>query len=252
MSRGVPAAAVDGASADHVLLINGVRIAARSTGSGDPVLLLNGFSRPLQSWAGFGELLPHRQVITFDVPGVGASQTPLLPYSMQMLADVAVQVLDAFGVAGADVVGFSFGGAVAQQVAISFPDRVNRLVLMATSCGLASVPGLGRDLTRIMLRPNAGTRWPAPGLVGLLWQLGAISTWTSVASLSRISAPTLVVCGTGDRAVPPANSKLLAARIPNARMVTVPGGHDLQKPGPAEAVAELIEEFLDSRELLAG
>jgi pimeloyl-ACP methyl ester carboxylesterase len=78
---------------------------------------------------------------------------------MPTLSDIAVRVLDEFGVATADVVGFSFGGAVAQQIAFGHPSRVNRLVLLATSCGVGSVPGRAHDVTRILLRPNDGTRW---------------------------------------------------------------------------------------------
>ena len=147
-----------------MLSIYGVRVAARITGSGDPVLLLNGLNRPMQSWASFGDALRGRTVITLDVPGVGASETPVVPYSMPMLSDIAVRVLDEFGVATADVVGFSFGGAVAQQIAFGHPSRVNR----------------------------------------------------------------------------------------HARLVTIRAGHDLQKPGPAAVVAQLVEQFLDVRTPMAS
>jgi pimeloyl-ACP methyl ester carboxylesterase len=80
------------------LSIGGLRVAARATGSGDPVLLLNGMSRPMESWAYFADALQDRTVIAFDAPGVGASETPVVPYSMPMLADTAARVLDAFGI----------------------------------------------------------------------------------------------------------------------------------------------------------
>jgi len=229
------------------LSIGGLRIAARATGSGDPVLLLNGMSRPMESWAHFASAFQDRTVIAFDAPGVGASQTPVVPHSMPMFADIAARVLDAFGIAKADVVGYSHGGAVAQQLAVGHAARVNRLVLLATACGVGAVPGHPRDLTQLLLTPNRETRWPRPDPVGLLWQIAAISTWSSIPVLGCIAAPTLVVCGDYDRAVPPANSRLLAARIPNARLVTVEAGHDLQKPAPAAVVGRLVERFLDSK-----
>ena len=235
-----------------MLSIRGLRIAARTAGSGDPVLLLNGMSRPMASWSHFTDALRGRTVITFDGPGVGASETPVVPYSMPMLADVAVRVLDAVGIEKADVVGYSHGGAVAQQIAIGHPTRVNRLVLLSTSCGLGAVPGRGRDATRIMLDPSRATRWPRPDPLGLLWQIAAISTWTSIPVLGCIDAPTLVVCGDYDTAVPPANSRILAARIPDARLVTIPAGHDLQLPVPAATVAELVTQFLDSETARSG
>lgn len=228
------------------LWIGGLRIVARATGSGDPVLLLNGMSRPMESWAFFADALQDRTVIAFDAPGVGASETPVVPYSMPMLADIAARVLDAVGIAKADVVGYSHGGAVAQQLAVGHRARVNRLVLLATACGIGAVPGHPRDLTRLWLTPNRETRWPRPDPVGLLWQIAAISTWSSIPVLGCVDAPTLVVCGDRDRAVPPANSRLLAARIRDARLVTVQAGHDLQKPTPAAIVGRMVERFLNA------
>lgn len=229
-----------------VLSTGGLRIVARNTGSGDPVLLLNGMSRPMESWAPLAVALRDRTVVTFDAPGVGASQTPLVPYSMPMLSDIAARVLDAVGIEKADVVGYSHGGAVAQQLAIGHPTRVNRLVLLATACGVGAVPGHPRDVTQVLLTPNRETRWPRPNPLGLLWQIAAISTWSSIPALGCIEAPTVVVCGDRDRAVSPANSRLLAARIRGARLVTIRAGHDLQKPGPAGIVGQLVKEFLDS------
>jgi pimeloyl-ACP methyl ester carboxylesterase len=239
-------------SETFVLSIRGLRIAARRTGSGEPLLLLNGLSRPMESWTDFADALRSRNVITFDGPGVGASQTPVVPYSMPMLSDIAARVLDAVGIEKTDIVGYSHGGAVAQQLAVGHPARVNRLVLLSTSCGVGAVPGHGRDATRILLAPNHATRWPRPDPLGLLWQLAAISTWSSIPVLGCIDAPTLVICGDHDTAVPPANSRLLAARIRDARLVTIRAGHDLQKPGPAAIVAQLVEQFLDSETSVMG
>jgi pimeloyl-ACP methyl ester carboxylesterase len=102
-------------SGTFVLSIRGLRIAARRTGSGYPLLLLNGLSRPMASWTDFAGALRGVTVITLDGPGVGASETPIVPSSMPMLSDVAARVLDAFGIEEADVVGFSHGGAVAHS-----------------------------------------------------------------------------------------------------------------------------------------
>lgn len=234
-----------------VLSIGGLRIAARSAGTGDPVLLLNGMSRPMESWAPFADTLRDRTVIAFDAPGVGASKTSAVPHSMPMLSDIAAGVLDAVGIEKADVVGYSHGGAVAQQLAIGHPTRVNRLVLLATACGVGAVPGHPRDFAQVLLKPNRGTRWPRPDPLGLLWQIAAISTWSSIPVLGCIGAPTLVVCGDGDRVVSPANSRLLAARIRDARLVTIRAGHDLQKPGPAAIVGRLVEQFLDAKTAMA-
>jgi pimeloyl-ACP methyl ester carboxylesterase len=232
-------------SETFVLSIGDLRIAARKTGSGDPVLLINGLSRPMESWAPFAGALRDRTVIAFDGPGVGASETPLIPYTMSKLSDVAARVLDAVGTERADVIGYSHGGAVAQQLAFGHPARVNRLVLLSTTCGVGAVPGHPRDVAEVLLTPNRETRW-RPDPLGVLWQILAISAWSSIPVLGCIEAPTLVVCGERDRAVSPANSRLLAARIRDSRLVTIQAGHDLQAPGPAAIVAQLVEQFLDS------
>ena len=206
-----------------VLSIGGLRIAARTTGSGDPVLLLNGMSRPMKSWASFAGALRDRTVIAFDAPGVGASETPVVPYSMPMLSDVAARVLDAVGIEKADVVGYSHGGAVAQQFAVGHPTRVNRLVLLATACGVGAVPGHPRDVTQILLTPNRETRWPRPHPLGLLWQLAAISTWSSIPVLGCIDAPTLVICGDLDRAVPRSEQQAVGGAHPRRPPCHDPG-----------------------------
>src|SRR5258705_5096277 len=97
-------------------------------------------SRPMESWAYFADALQDRTVIAFDAPGVGASETPVVPYSMPMLADTAARVLDAFGIEKADVVGYSHGAAVAQQWAVGHAARGNLPLQLARALGLSWVP----------------------------------------------------------------------------------------------------------------
>ncbi|QSE82129.1 alpha/beta fold hydrolase [Rhodococcus koreensis] len=123
---------------------HGQQVAVHVSGSGNPVVLLNGLARPMASWSAFTPVLGERMIVSFDAPGVGASKTPKLSLSMQALSDVVADVLDAVGVARADVVGFSHGGAIAQQFAFSSPERVRRLALLSTSCGRGATPGSGK------------------------------------------------------------------------------------------------------------
>lgn len=232
------------AAGAQVLEVRGLRVAVSVAGRGDPLLVINGMTRPLASWEPLTRLLPGRTVVSFDAPGVGASPTPVLPLSIPALAALAAAVLDALGLADADVLGFSHGGAVAQQLALDLPARVRRLVLAATSCGVGATPG------------SAGLRglapaepWPRPDAVGLLWHSLAFSNWSSIPFLGAITAPTLVVAGTYDRVVPPVNARVLAGRIPGATLVLLPAGHDLQRPGPARALAGSLQQFLTRREV---
>ncbi len=214
-------------------------------GDGEPLLLLNGLTRPLESWGPFTQALSGRTVVRFDLPGVGGSPTPLLPASIPMLARVVASVLDVVGLDRADVLGFSLGGAVAQQLAVQSPASVRRLVLVSTSCGVGASPGSTGSL-RSLRAPSGSVSWPRTDPVGALWHSLAIASWSSVPFLGAIRAPTLVVCGTYDRVVPAANSAFLARRIPGAELVMLPAGHDLQRRGPAHALVAAVEPFLDA------
>lgn len=228
----------------RLLTIHGLQVAMQVQGEGDPLLLINGMTRPLQSWKPFIRELSGRTVVSFDAPGVGASPTPVLPLSMPGLAEIAVAVLDAAGLDDADVLGYSHGGAVAQQLVHDEPDRVRHLVLAATSCGVGATPGSGRDGLRGLRTPSVASDWPRANVMGLLWQSLAFSNWSSIPFLGSIATPTLVVCGSHDRIVAPTNSRILARRIPGASLAMVPAGHDLQRPGVATALARVVGRFL--------
>ena len=215
----------------------------RIEGEGEPVLLLSGLGQPLESWDPFVASLGERRIVRFDAPGVGRSATPIFPPSMVSLATIAAAVLDAADIDEADVVGFSLGGALAQQFAHMSPTRVRRLVLIATSCGLGSTAGRWDS-------PNA---WTAPATVAatatgrlssLGWQSLAFVTWSSIPFLGSLTQPTLVICGRDDVVAPPANGRVLASRIPHARLVTLAADHDILQSEQATELAHIVEEFL--------
>lgn len=227
----------------QLLHVQGLQVRVRVEGDADPLLLLNGLTRPLESWDPFIEELRGRTVVRFDAPGVGGSQTPIMPLSIPTLAALAAAILDELGLDTVDVLGFSHGGAIAQQLAAQVEARVRRLVLVSTSCGVGATPGR-RHMPRGPRTQSEASSWARPDAVGTLWHSLAISTWSSIPFLGAIRAPTLVVCGARDRLVPPANSTLLARRIPGAELVMLPAGHDLQRPGPARALADAVKPFL--------
>ncbi len=119
----------------------GHRICVTDRGTGDPLLLVPGLGCNAEMWLPFMEHFPHRRMISFDAPGAGRSSLPLYPVSVESLAALTIAVLDDRGVSVADVIGFSYGGAVAQQLAYDYPERVGRLVLAATTCGYGAVLG---------------------------------------------------------------------------------------------------------------
>ena len=126
---------------DEQLRIKGLRIHAQIRGEGEPLLLFSGIWGEVGLWE---QLLPHLpgfRTIAFDPPGIGRSQRPAVPLSMWGLARMGTAVLDELGIQSAHVLGASFGGAVAQQMAFSYPSRVRRLVLASTSFGGFAKPG---------------------------------------------------------------------------------------------------------------
>jgi pimeloyl-ACP methyl ester carboxylesterase len=237
----------------HLRYMSRLRIAIRIQGEGDPLLLINGSTRPMQSWDAVISELPGRTVVSFDAPGMGESSTPLRPLSIAELARVTGDVMDAAGLDDATVLGFSHGGAVAQQLAHEAPDRVRGLILAATSCGVGSIPGTRQGILRSLGMPLGGKPWPLPDPLGLLWQSLAVSSWSSVPFLGSIMAPTLVVCGGRDSVVPPSNSRVLARRIPNASLIELPGrGHDLQRGEAGKALARIVAGFLPPKRVTGG
>ena len=228
----------------HLPFLSEQRIAISIAGQGDPLMVINGLSRPLQSWDPFAAELHERTVVSFDAPGVGSSPTPPRPLSIAELSTLALAVLDAADLNDADILGYSHGGAIAQQLAHDAPERVSALILAATSCGVGATPGNAADVIRHLGQSLDGKPWPLPDPLGLLWQTLAVANWSSIPFLGSIQAPTLVVCGSRDSVVPPSNSKVLSRRIPHATLVTLAGrGHDLQRGDSAKALARVVNRF---------
>jgi poly(3-hydroxyalkanoate) depolymerase len=253
-----------------------LRVAERGDG-GTPLLLINGIGAHLDMWAPFERLLGARRLIAFDLPGCGESTLSAVPRRMKGLADLVGELIDLLSYPEVDALGYSFGGALAQEVAHRRPDRVRRLILCGTSPGMVSVPP--KPLPALFLLTPARYYHPAffrfmmprivggrtahdpraldeqvdvrlahpPALRGYLYQLCATTGWTSIHYLHQLKQPTLVLAGDDDRAIPLANARLLAHRIPNARLhVVVGAGHAFLLDEP-ESVVDEIEAFLDER-----
>lgn len=260
---------------------DGVRIHYRTFGDphGAPLLLLHGLANDNSGWLlqrrAFGA---HHRCIAVDNRGTGRSGKPHGPYRLEQLADDAAAVLAHAGVARADVVGASMGGAVAQLLAITRPELVRSLVLACTSCRPdaardelldrwiteAHERGLRRVVSRnleLMLGRRVLRRW-APVAHAAVWlglrtprhafvgQCRAIQSaepsWGD--RVGTIGAPTLVVVGADDRLTPPADAEVLAAAIPGAQLAVLPGAaHALMVAAP-RAFNRTVLGFLDGRE----
>jgi pimeloyl-ACP methyl ester carboxylesterase len=261
---------------DSRLEIGGLRLAVRERGSGHPLLLVNGLGGNVDMWGPAQErLAAHARTIAFDAPGTGRSQTARVPMPIPAVARLVTRLLDELEIERADVLGYSWGGLLAQQLAVTAPDRVRRLALAGTSCGWGGVPGDLRALALLAtpLRYYSQTFYEAtshlldgtggsggqdghsrahadarranpPSLRGYWGQVLAGSAYSSLPWLHRISAPTLVVSGSYDRLVPPANGVLLAREVPHSRLVVVPGeGHLLLFDPASAALPALVDYF---------
>jgi poly(3-hydroxyoctanoate) depolymerase len=253
----------------------GLRLRVGRRGAGRPLLLITGIGANLDMWAPFARLVGDRELIAFDPPGAGLSQRPRRPLRMPGLADVVRQLLDALRLERVDVLGYSFGGALAQELAHRAPDRVRRLVLCATAPGVGGSPP--RPLAALMLATPARyyhprllaltvphiaggrtAREPAllaeqaaarlhrpPDPLGYAYQLYAVAGWSSLPWLHLVAHPSLVVAGENDPSVPLRNARLLAARLPDARLHVVSGGGHLFLLDEPHNVAGRIRAFLD-------
>jgi poly(3-hydroxyalkanoate) depolymerase len=252
-----------------------LRVALRhgAAGSTPPLLIFNGIGANLELLEPFVAALDARDVVAFDVPGVGGSPAPLLPYRYRGIARLADRLMRRLGHDGPiDALGVSWGGALAQQFAHTLPERCRRLILAATSTGMIMVPGRPSVLTKLAnprryhdrdylkriapeLYGGMLSRDPAlierhvahiqpPGGLGYLYQLAAIWGWTSLPWLHRIGQPTLIMAGTEDPIVPLLNARLLAWLIPRSELVTVEDGH-LFLTTSAQAVAPTVSRFLN-------
>jgi 3-oxoadipate enol-lactonase len=228
-------------------------------GKGEPLLLIAGWGTDLTSWQfQIPEFSTKYRVIAFDNRGAGRTDAPDRPYSMRMMADDAVGLLDALGIGGAHVLGISMGGCIAQEIAIKCPERTRSLILAATTASPGKCPLLMHTLaawTAAMeegVSPKTLARMQLPFVVTsrffdqpemiALWvdtvaanpcqprayacrrQTDASAEQDSRAQLNRITAPTLILAGKEDIMLPVRQSEELAAAIPGARLVVLDGG----------------------------
>jgi poly(3-hydroxyalkanoate) depolymerase len=247
-----------------------IRVNVRE-GIGVPLVLCNGIGASLEVLDPLVENLAC-PVIRFDVPGTGGSPTSIAPYGFPYLAWVLGRVLSKLGIGVVDVLGLSWGGALAQQFAFQNPRRCRRLVLAATGTGALMVPAHPRVLTK-MITPHrfsdpdyaasiagelyGGTvrahgedvarlfirQLHAGSKIGYLHQLLAGAIWTSLFALPAVRQQTLIVAGTDDPIIPVVNARIMNALLPHSRLHLHSGGH-IDLVHNADELAPVIGKFL--------
>jgi pimeloyl-ACP methyl ester carboxylesterase len=254
--------------------VNGLGVGWERRGAGPPLLLCIGSGSTLEQMGLlFGALAAEFDVVGWDYRGFGASDPAAGPYTMADLASNAAGVLDLAGWESCRVFGISFGGMVAQEFAVTYPERVQRLALACTSAGgaggssyplheLAAIPDEERRPLELKLldsrwsedwlashaldravaeslHARASERTPAEQAAHLA-QLDARRGHDAHDRLDAIGCPTLVAYGRYDGLAPPANSAAIAARIPGAEVRGYEGGHPFLAQDPA-ALADVIQ-----------
>lgn len=264
---------------DAVVSADGIEFFVRERGRGRPVVIINGLGGLAEMLEPIETLLATSgRTIAVELPGGGRSPTPRRPLSISALGKVTAVLLDELGLEQVDVLGFSLGGIVAQQLAHEAPTRIRRLALAGTACGWGSVPGSLESLTlmampfrfhsrtlyertakllgpadrKLMLRlpglSEARLEHPPP-LLGYAYQLTAGALWSSLTWLSSVRVPTLVLSGEEDRLVPAANGVQLARLLPESRLHVVPGEGHLFVCDPESRSLPLLTDFFSSRTL---
>lgn len=254
---------------------DGVKLYWDSEGSGAPVLLIMGLGWPSYSWYRTRPVLSERyRTIAFDNRGIGQSDAPPGPYSMTQMAADAAAVLKAANVNTAHILGVSMGGMIAQEFALQYPQKARSLVLGCTAAGGPHAVQAKPEVIQVLMSrgvypdPEAfsaaiepfiydpGTpqsrrdedlqvrrKWfPKPD--AYFAQLQAIVGWEAYSRIGQIAAPTLVVHGATDLLVPPENARLIAERIPGAKLVILPNASHIFNTDQSAAAHAVILDFL--------
>ena len=241
--------------------VNGINLYYRVFGQGEPLVLIMGFGGAHEGWFFQTRAFKrHYQVVVFDNRGLGRSDKSPQPYTISTMADDTAGLMDHLGIDSAHILGQSLGGIVAQELAIRYPERVRKLILVSTSCGEGEItdvhpemlkaigvedgsaePNLekvdfyestgtivslafNKKLYRTLLVPLSRYNLKKVGVDGHRAQMQAVVSHTTADRLHLIQAPTLVITGTEDRIVSPRSSRAMADRIPGSHLVMVEGG----------------------------
>jgi len=259
-----------------------LRVSVQGQGA-PPLLMMNGWGVNLETFDGLAfELKDRRRVIRFDPPGIGGTPLPSVPHGLYHVADQVASMLDALDVELVDLLGYSWGGTLAQAFTLAYPERVNRLVLMATSPGILMVPSwptiipaflnyrwltnafnpsryfsreffarVGPHLFggRLRSRPFGSlpsfSRVQPPSLRALLWQALGGAGFTSLHRLHSVHQPVLILAGTDDPVINPLNALILRTLLPNSTLHWIEGGGHLFPVLQTERCVRPINNFLE-------
>jgi pimeloyl-ACP methyl ester carboxylesterase len=251
------------ASAEQVT-VDDISIKYDIQGKGDPILLINGFGGRLDSWspAFIQELAENHTVITFSNRGVGNTTAGDKLFTIKQFAQDTEQFLEAINVTKTDVLGFSMGGMVAQELALT-SNKIDKLILASSHCGqrlaelseevIDAINSEPSEIRQKLIEINYPEWFDFSNLPksqekiserSIIAQQDAIAYWPGTChELDDIKQETLVLVGKDDVMTPPYNSIVMAKNIPNSTLIQIEGGHSMAEIYP-EKVANIIMFFL--------
>ena len=248
---------------------NGVSLKYEIHGSGYPLILVTGFGATLDLWSHefIQPMAKLFQVITLDNRGIGGSIAPPGKVTMPLYASDVIALMDLLGIEKAHLLGISMGGMIAQQVAVSYPNRVSKLILGATTCSSKLIRKNPRIVSLVLLKwmPRFAMRAMLskdfinthPQLVDRLAQVVrdhpastaaikrqsvAVKHYDLADQVAAIRVPTLILAGTDDQIINHENSDILAKKIRSAHLIKYPGvGHLFPLERREESTAAILK-----------
>jgi len=261
--------------------INGVELAYDLQGAGEPLVLIHGAQGDQSMFAGIAPAFANQfRVLTFDQRGSGLSEKPDMEYSMALLADDTAVLMEHVGFASAHIIGVSMGGMIAQEFTLRHPHKVRSLVLGCTTPGGPKAVRIGGEaLTTAYstepLSPEERGRALAeaaftkgyiaqhpeviPAMiearrqrpldpVALSHRMKAAYAHDAYDQLPHVACPTLVITGKDDVLISWENSRILAERIPGAKLVLLePAGHVFWLEQPEQSRAAILAFLQEQR-----
>jgi len=255
--------------------VNDIEMYYEIHGEGFPCILIMGLAADVNWWTPdvIDAYSQNFKTIIFDNRGAGRTDKPVMNYTVKMFADDTVSLMDILNIERAHIIGASMGGMIAQEIALNYPERVEKLVLCCTHCGGSKQVLPSDEILQQMMTPRELTpeelvneiiplvftenfiknnsdfiesyklrmlKTPIP-IDSYQRQVQAIGNFSTGMRLKKIEAPTLIVQGKEDILVPPENAEVLAKRIPNTKVILLENAaHILFQPDPDKISKEII------------
>ena len=259
--------------------VGDIDIGYKKIGVGPPILLITGFSASMNNWPPtlISNLSKHHTVYIFDNRGIGNTTLGYKNFTNDQFTQDTLGLMNALNISKADIIGFSMGGFIAQDIALTNPLKINKLVMYATVCGGPESTPLHENLTKITLNSKNATEFYR-GLVPLIFpkelignnqgvidniaekfpvntsmdtirnQYSAVYSWYYKGvcnQLGKIDIPTLIIVGTKDILTPPVNSLMMTEKIPDSWLIRIQGGGHAVMAQNDSKIATISEAFLN-------